>query len=121
MEKQKLLIVEDEAIIALNLKVRLEHHGYQIFPIASTAKEAYDFMKEYEPDIILMDIQLKGKQNGIDAAIKIQKESDIPIIYVTGNMHLLDDERLKDALHFQVLSKPPSDHRLLNAIIKALE
>ena len=80
----KLLIVEDEGIIALDLKTNLEKLGYDVVGTADNGEEAIEIAKETHPDIVLMDIQLKGDMNGIDAAESIS-EFEIPVVFLTAN------------------------------------
>lgn len=84
MEDIKILIVEDENIIALNIKKKLKSFGYSIPAIASTGEEALKLTEIILPDLILMDIMLKGEMNGVEAAEQIRKRFDIPIIYLTA-------------------------------------
>jgi len=121
MKKHKILIVEDEAIIAMDLKLRLQQQGYEVVPIADSAGNAIIVTKKYNPEVILMDILLKGEKTGIDAAKQIQKEYDIPIIFMTGNIHLLDDLKTESTHPFEILSKPPADWELFDSIEKALK
>ncbi|MBN1384331.1 MAG: response regulator [Elusimicrobia bacterium] len=84
MEKTKILIVEDESIVAEDLSESLSDLGYIIMGIAETAEDAIRKAEEFNPELILMDIMLKGGKTGIDAALEIRKKSDIPIVYVTA-------------------------------------
>jgi PAS domain S-box-containing protein len=81
---EKVLIVEDEAITAHNVEHILKSCGYDDISILQSGEEAVEFVKSHPPSIILMDILLNGAIDGITAASEIQKEFDIPIIYVTG-------------------------------------
>ncbi len=118
--KTRVLIVEDEAIIAINLKSDLLKSGYDILPIASTADKAVLLAREHKPDIILMDVILKGKKTGIDAAGQIVAESRIPILFLTGNVHLLEGSELVEKLQCAVLAKPATGGELRHAIEKTL-
>ena len=71
MKKQKILIIEDEAIIALNIQNMLETKGYEVCDIGKTADEAVRLTEKHNPDLILIDIILKGKKDGIIATQKI--------------------------------------------------
>ena len=84
MVNTKILIVEDENIEALDIKSALESFGYSIPHIASSGEDAVEKALELMPDLILMDIVLKGEKNGVDAASRI-KELDIPIIFLTAH------------------------------------
>jgi len=120
MDKPKILLVEDEAIIAMDLKLKLEQQGYDVVAIASSAEKAVQSAKKHRPELILMDILLKGEKTGIEASKQIQKKHNIPIIYLTGNIHLLGDLKNKDHDYFKVLTKPPSEWELFDTIKQAL-
>ncbi len=83
-KKARLMIVEDEIIVAKDVQRRLQALGYTVVDIANSGKKAINIAKETEPDLILMDIRLKGKGNGIETAGKIHELSDIPIVYMTA-------------------------------------
>ena len=83
MSKGKILIVEDESIEALDIKHALESFGYEVPYIATSGEEAVELALNIKPDLILMDIILKGNTDGIDAAATI-KELNIPVIYLTA-------------------------------------
>ena len=93
-EKAKILIVEDERNIAIYIKQSLEFFGFDVFEIAVSGEDAIQRAKEMNPDVVLMDIVLKGKMDGIEAAAIIKEQLGIPIIYVTAYS---DDERMKRA------------------------
>ena len=104
---QRIIVVEDEAITALNLKYDLEDLGYEVLETIDTGDEAIEKSREMFPDIVLMDINLKGDTNGIEAANDIS-EMGIPIIFLTANTDdLTAFEALKTA-PYGYLSKPYS-------------
>jgi CheY-like chemotaxis protein len=84
MEKKKILIVEDEGIIALDIKKRLESLGYDVSKVVDSGEKAIEEVNNIKPDLILMDIVLKGKISGMDASISIKQFLEIPIIYITS-------------------------------------
>lgn len=84
MTKSYILVVEDEAIVAMGIKQKLEDLGHQVADIVYTGEDAVKTALEKEPDLILMDIVLKGHMDGIEAAAKIRKQLDIPVIYLTA-------------------------------------
>jgi PAS domain S-box-containing protein len=94
LKNHKILIVEDEGLPALELKNKLKEHNYEILPIASSGEEAIETSLRTKPNLILMDIMLKGEINGIEAAKEIKKFLDIPIIYITAYG---DEETLQNA------------------------
>ena len=84
MKKAKILIVEDESIVAKDIQVTLEKLGYDVVGTVAEGEKVFDIVKEKTPDLILMDIMLKGKMTGIDTSIQIHKEISVPIIYMTA-------------------------------------
>ena len=84
MKQKKILIVEDEGIVALDLQDRLEHLGYEVCNIADTAKIALKMAAKYSPDLVLMDIVLKGERDGISAARQIHDLFGIPVVFLTA-------------------------------------
>lgn len=112
MGKARILIVEDEAIIAKDLQWRLEGMGYDAPLIVATGQEAVDKAHETAPDIILMDIMLLGPMDGIEAANRIRQKADIPVIYLTAYADEEVLERAKITEPFGYLIKPIGDREL---------
>lgn len=83
-EGRKILIVEDEVIISMRLEMFFKRRGYKILAAVATGKEAVRNAIEKKPDIILMDINLRGDMSGLEAAEKIHEHHKVPIIFVTG-------------------------------------
>ncbi|MGR3178604.1 MAG: response regulator [Candidatus Anammoxibacter sp.] len=106
MEKIKILIVEDEWIIASDIKDSLEKLGYDIPKIVSTGEEAIQYVNECKPDLVIMDIMLQGKMDGIEAAGKIQLFYSVPIIYLTAHSDKDTLERAKITDPFGYIIKP---------------
>lgn len=114
--KGKILIVEDENIVAMDIRKILLDSGYEITSIVSSGEEAITTVREQKPDLILMDIVLKGKMTGIDASRIITQYFDIPIIYLTA---LSNDDSLLEAKgreSYGFLFKPFSANELNIAI-----
>jgi len=84
MDNAKILIVEDESIVALDIKLTLESLQYLVTGIAKNFTQALEKIEILLPELILMDINLKKSQDGIDTVLEIQKKYDIPIIYLTA-------------------------------------
>lgn len=80
----RILIVEDESIIAMDIQYILQKMGYDVFAIVSSGEESINIASLSMPDIVLMDIKLKGKMNGIQAAECIYNQFSIPIIYISA-------------------------------------
>ncbi len=116
----KILIVEDESITAMDIKRTLEILGFEILPIASEGEEAIKTAEKLKPDLILMDINLKGKISGIEAAEKIINLLDIPIIYLTAFSDKKTFERVKLTKPYGFLTKPINQEGLWASIITAL-
>lgn len=118
--KGKVLIAEDENIIALDIKNILEKSGYVVTSINSTAVNVIEKVETQKPDVILMDIMLKSSLDGIDAAHIIHHKYKVPIIYITA---LKDEETFKRAKStdpFDYLQKPFDAIKLEETIEKAI-
>jgi DNA-binding LytR/AlgR family response regulator len=101
-----ILIVEDEMIIAANISLQLTHLGYEVTGIIPRAEEVLPQIRLHVPDILLLDINLKGDEDGIQLAHLIQKEFKIPIIYLTANSDEAHFERAKETNPYAFISKP---------------
>jgi PAS domain S-box-containing protein len=119
MSDVKILLVEDESIEALDIKHTLESFGYEVPYVASTGKEAVDKALEIMPDLILMDVILKGNQDGIDAAYQI-KNLNIPLIYLTAHSEESTIERAKLTEPYGYIIKPYDSNELKYAIELAI-
>ena len=107
MDKTKtILIVEDEIILSTCLKMELENEGFCVCGSLTTGEEAVEFVNETKPDVILMDINLVGKIDGIEAVEVITEKSTIPIIYMTGYDKLEIYERAQKTNPIAYLIKP---------------
>lgn len=93
MNQIKILVVEDEFLLAADIRNKLQQLGHQVLANVFTGKEAIEQAKA-KPDLIFMDIKLKGGMDGIEAATKIRELYDIPIVYLTG---YADDDTLERA------------------------
>ncbi|GMQ30165.1 LytR/AlgR family response regulator transcription factor [Algoriphagus confluentis] len=105
-EKTRILIVEDDMIIAANISLQLSKLGYEVTGIESRGEDAINHALQNRPDIILMDIQLKGGINGIDAAKEIQEKASIPLIYLTANSDDASFQKAKETKPYAFISKP---------------
>jgi len=103
---KRILLVEDEALIAMDLKERLQCLGYSVTSIARTADEALRLAVSTPPDLILMDIQLSGEKDGIHAAEEIRKALDVPVVYLTAHSDSFTIERAKISGPFGYITKP---------------
>jgi signal transduction histidine kinase len=117
---KKILVVEDESIIAMELELHLKEMGYEVVGRASSGVEAIAKARELRPDLILMDIVMPGEKNGIDAAEEIKSEMGVPVIFVTA---YADEEFIKKAKTvepFGYIVKPYEDRELRAGIEIAL-
>ncbi|NJL76362.1 MAG: response regulator transcription factor [Saprospiraceae bacterium] len=116
MRPVRILIVEDEMIIAAKISMHLEQSGYEVAGIIPRGEEAVIYCRENKPDILLLDINLKGLLDGVETAQVIQKEMDIPIIYLTGSTDDATFQRAKITRPFAFISKPYKKLDLQRAI-----
>src|ERR1700712_3575219 len=115
MTRKKILIVEDEFIVANDLRMTLEKAGYTIDGIAASFKEAAGLVDLYQPDLVLLDIHLKGKQTGIEFADLLQKRN-IAFVYLSANSDQQILEAAKATEPYGFLVKPYREKDLLVAL-----
>jgi CheY-like chemotaxis protein len=116
----KILIVEDEAITAIDIKDTLEKRDFEVVSIVSDGKEAIKKAEEHKPDLILMDIFLNGEIDGIEAARKIMTFLDVPVIYLSAFCDKKAFQRAKLTEPYSFLSKPFNSEKLISFIDTAL-
>ncbi len=107
MANERILVVEDEEITAEDIKDTLEELGYEVPITVPSGEEAIEKVEEIQPDLILMDIALEGKIDGIDAAEEIKKAYDIPIIFLTAYSDEKTIERVKNTKPEAYILKEP--------------
>jgi two-component system response regulator LytT len=120
MDKVKILVVEDELIIADNICDALEELGYEALEPAISYTEAIGRIEEEKPDIAILDIQLSGKKTGIDIAKKIRESYHFPFIFLTSNGDPLTLNQAKEVMPPAYLIKPFSKEELYTSIEIAL-
>ena len=120
MEKKRILVVEDEKIVAADIQRRLEILGYSVVGASSSGEEAIALTEKTHPDLILMDIILKGKMNGIEAAEQIQRRFNIPVIYLTAHADEATLQIAKVTEPYGYILKPFEARELQTAIEIAL-
>ena len=106
MEKVKILIVEDDMIIAADISMQLTRMGYDITGILPRGEDALDHVTQNKPDIVLMDVNLKGELDGVQTAERIQDRHSVPLIYLTANADEATFNRAKHTLPEAFISKP---------------
>jgi CheY-like chemotaxis protein len=114
MSGLRILLVEDEVLIAEDARIRLEGMGHQVIATVASGRDAVQQALELRPDLILMDVRLQGAMNGVEAARRIRSEADIPIIYVTAHASVLAS--LKNGNGSTCLAKPFSPLQLKAAV-----
>ncbi len=120
MKKATILVVEDEAIVAMDVEAVLQGLGYTVVGTAATGEEAIRKAAEHHPDLVLMDIRLRGEMDGIEAARQIRAQAAIPIVYLTA---FADEEiiaRAKLTEPFGYILKPFQARELHSNIEMAL-
>ena len=112
----KILIVEDEAIIAEDIAATLKSNDYEVLGKAFTVHQALDMIYTRHPDLILLDISLKGDMDGIDIATIIRDKYKLPFIFITAFSDTITLERAKYTMPYGYIVKPFKDKDLLAAI-----
>lgn len=117
MSAARILVVEDEAIVAEDLRDLLEELRYEVAAVVPSGREAIAKAVELRPDLVLMDIKLKGAMEGIEAAVKIREQTGPPVVFLTAFADERTLERAKTACPYGYLIKP-FDQRTLRATIE---
>ena len=121
MRKINILIVEDEIIVAKDIAYYLEELGCNIAGILMTGEEVLSFLKEETVDIILMDIMLRGKLDGVQVVHFLRKQYDIPVIFLTANTDDHSFEMAKATKPFAFVEKPFKPKRLIRTVELLIE
>lgn len=116
----KILVVDDEVLVARDLKQRLEDLGYEVSQIASSGKEAVEIASDAAVDLLLMDINLGGGIDGIETAAQVRKHKDIPVVYLTAYSDQATLDRAKATDPFGYILKPLQNRELAIAVQMAL-
>jgi diguanylate cyclase (GGDEF)-like protein/PAS domain S-box-containing protein len=120
MTPKKILVVEDESVVAMDIQDRLEALGYDVVATAATGKRAIEKGETLRPDLVLMDIQLQGEMDGVYAAGEIRRRFDVPVIFLTANADDGTIQRAKVTEPFGYIIKPFEERELHIAIEMAL-
>ncbi len=120
MKTCSILIVEDNQEVSVNLRKILEKRGYRIASSLVTGEEAIEYLKKNDSDLVLMDINLPGKLDGIDTAVLINRDFGVPVICITGESTEAFHERIKEAAPYGYLSKPFKMEDLIISIETAI-
>ncbi len=115
------LIVEDEVLIAEELRERLSRLGFSVIATVDSADEGVAIATRERPDLVLMDIRLHGEKDGIEAAREIREQVDLPIVYLTAYSDKLTVNRAKETDHDGFLLKPFHRYELQSTIEVAMK
>jgi two-component system cell cycle sensor histidine kinase/response regulator CckA len=116
----RVLIVEDESITALHIKTILDAKGYFVPAIVASGDEAIELARELNPDLVLMDIRLRGNVDGIEAAQAIRRKFDVPVVYLTAYADPETTERARLTEPYGYLLKPFDERELMIVVEMAL-
>jgi CheY-like chemotaxis protein len=106
MSKAKVLIVEDDKLVCLILTKMVERSGYEVADIIAYGEKVIESIESRKPDLVLMDTLLKGEMDGIEATKEINRRWDMPVIYITGLMDEITEERASQTKYHGYIQKP---------------
>ena len=116
----KILVVEDEAIVALDLRKRLSSLGYEVIDVTAQGEKAVEIARKHRPALTLMDIRLRGEMDGIQAAEIIRNELGLPVVYLTAHADEATVDRALRTEPFGYILKPFDERELRTVIEMAL-
>ena len=111
-----IMIIEDEAIVAMDLESRLKKLGYSVAGIYGDSNKALNYLEVHTPRLILCDINIRGDKDGIDVAMYVRQNKRVPLIFVTALSDRKTLEQARKALPYGYIVKPYEDSDLLSAI-----
>ena len=117
----QILIVEDEPIVSMDLRCKLEAMGYNVAAEIRSGEEAIEAATQLRPDVVLMDIKLTGEMDGIDAAERIQDQFNVPIVYLTAYADEPTLERAKPTTPSGYILKPFGNAQLRAVVEMAIQ
>ena len=121
MPPTQILIVDDETLIAEEIRDRVEKLGHTVLGVVDSANAAFDILERDTPDVILMDIHLKGNSNGVETASIIAERWGIPIIFLTGQLEPMEMDQVLATRPYGYLGKPIREAELSMAIQTAIQ
>ncbi len=121
MSGERIAVVEDERLVALDIKNHLERFGYVVPKTFTRAEDALAYIASESPDLVLMDIHLEGELDGITAAERIRRDFDIPVILLTAYADEATIERARSSRPFAYLIKPFNSRELRTSIVISIE
>lgn len=120
-QKGRVLIVEDDMLLSMVEERLINKLGYDVIGKVTKGSDAVTKATELKPDVIVMDISLKGEMDGIDTMEQIRKESDVPVIYLSGSGDRYSYERAKKTGFTDYLTKPVTSGDLEEPLFSALQ
>ncbi len=120
MSKARILVVEDSFIVAYHLQTTLESEGYEVLGKCDSGESAIEFVESSRPDLVLMDIMLTGKMDGIETSAILKSKYNVPVIYITALTDKDTIERAKITEPYGYLTKPFEDREIFTVIEMAL-
>jgi len=121
MANEKIMIVDDEIIISKALRKVLEDLGYEVCQISSSGEEALEIAENEKPDLVIMDIHLQGKMDGIEAARQIKDRFGTPAIFITGYSEDEMKEKAGVTESYEYIVKPFQINEIKSSIELALQ
>ncbi|MCU0319115.1 MAG: response regulator [Flavobacteriales bacterium] len=115
---KKVIIIEDETIISFGYRLQLEGLGFEVVGSARSSEEAEALLQEVHPDIIIMDIYLKGDKNGLELAQEIHAKEEIPILFLTASTKPEIIEAIGHLKGCHYLSKPINSDSLEDVLMR---
>lgn len=120
MFRKKILVVEDEPLIALNIQSELEKEGYEVIIDCFTVDQALGLIEKEQPNLVLIDINLNDDKTGIDLGEILLKENEIPFLYLTSYSDKLTLEKVRETRPYGYLVKPFNSENLIAAVFVIL-
>jgi CheY-like chemotaxis protein len=117
-EPVKILVVEDETIVAMEIQDLLENEGWTVVGVASSGEDAVRKARDERPDVVLMDITLRGKMTGIEAAERILDARLVPILFLTAAADQAGIRRVRERTACGFVSKPFEERSFLGEVRK---
>ena len=120
MAKNKIAVVEDEGIVAMDISKCLTSLGYEVVFVSDSGEKVIELMKEFSPDLILMDVELKGQLNGLDTAKLLRKDYKVHVVFLTAFEDETTLNRIGELSPDGYLVKPFEDEQLEGTLKKVL-
>lgn len=120
LPRPRIMVVEDEAIVARDLALRLVELGYEVAGTAASGREALDLAASTHPALAFMDIRIQGPMDGVETASRLWKGMRIPVIFLTAHSDRTTIRRATAAHPFGYLVKPPDEYEIVTAVEVAL-